>query len=307
MDRQRVVSRFKGWMSDRNLSSETVTAYLIELNVFFRYLDSINVGVLEVRKADVLDYLAELSQKGKKAEGRNRSLYALRSFFNCLKDYEYIETNPSEGIRRAKVQKNRKPTYLEKEELEEFFTLKRDEKYASRNILIFALMSYMGLRVGEVVRLDINHIDRTTNMLAILGKGNKWRYLPIVPDMMNLIDQYLKDRLLPYREKEGSQPLFVSQIGKRLSRRSMQYLASSLFKTLGDSQPKLRDLNLSAHKLRHTFATHQLREGTDLATVQMLLGHTDIKTTSIYVHVNTKQMVEAMNRVEININKIKED
>jgi site-specific recombinase XerD len=307
MDKQRIIDRFRGWMADRNLSSETVTAYVMEVKVFFRYLDGAGVDILSVRKADVLDYLADLSQNGKKAEGRNRSLYSLRSLFNCLKDYEFIETNPAEGIRRAKIVKNRKPTYLEKEELEEFFTLKKTAKYSSRNTLILALMSYMGLRVGEVVRLDLGHIDRTNNMLAILGKGNKWRYLPIVSDMMDLIDLYLLDRLTPYKEKEGVQPLFVSQVGKRLSRRSMQHLSSEIFKALGSTKPKLKDLKLSAHKLRHTFATHQLREGTDLATVQMLLGHTDIKTTSIYVHVNTKQMVEAMNRVEITIDKKKED
>lgn len=299
MNTTELVERFDGWMHLWNMSKHTRKAYKTELGVFLRFVEQEGLEFQTIGKEELLDFLAFLAKKGTGVKARNRTIYFLRTFFKFLIDYKYVTGNPALEIRKSKVERNKMPVFLESNELSEFMTDEEFNKYKARNLLIMALMGYMGLRVGEVARLNLQNIDWNSKMLAVEGKGDIWRYIPIPEDILLLIEEYLKDRIEPTKQEDNTDPLIVSQFKRRMSERMMQVLADKLFTRLVKNLPELKGVKLSAHKLRHTFATQLLRDGVDLSTIQQLLGHADIATTSIYVHTSKRQLVDAMSRVKV--------
>ena len=164
------------------------------------------------------------------------------------------------------------------------------------------LMSLAGLRVIEIQNLNITDLNRDEEDpgISVLGKGNKERYIPLPIPLFNLLLEYEKlYRSSPKTEHNNA--FFVSKRGTRISRRRIQEIAEDAFSSL-KSLPNttyLQNKKLSSHKLRHTFGTRLVREGTDLVTIQELMGHSNLSTTQIYTHVNNKQKQEAMRKNEV--------
>ncbi|MFF2479521.1 tyrosine-type recombinase/integrase [Paenibacillus sp. NPDC058071] len=282
---------FSIWMKNRGMTKATQNAYTNDTIHFLRSVHPKELAALG--KMDVMRYLSEARERGAGDEARNRKLSSIRAFFNALIEMEAAKTNPAAFMAKSRQEKNRIPVYLEESELERMLHHIQG-KHQIRNMAILLLMAYAGLRVGEIHRMNVHdlHPDGT---IHILGKGRKWRAVPLPKPLHDVLRRTLEVRIEARTGKD--QPFFVSQFGRRLSVRMIQTVAEQTFAELKQDIPALSAKQLSSHKLRHSFATMQIRSGTDIRTLQELLGHTSIETTQIYTHIDNKQLQKAMGQM----------
>jgi integrase/recombinase XerD len=289
---EELLELFDIWMKDQGFTQQTQKAYLGDVRLFLAATEPKTVNELEA--IDVLRFLTKMRQGGAGDSTRNRYLSSIRTFFGALIELKYADNNPALHLKKSKVEKNQLPSYLDEHVLSAFLE-SIEGKYQLRNVAMFLLMSYAGLRVSELHRLNISDFNRTTQLLQVYGKGRKWRSVPLPTSIALILGQALNERIDPRKTTE--QAFFVSQFGRRISTRMIQKIAESHFIELKKQFQELQGKSLSSHKLRHTFATMQVIAGTDIRTLQELLGHSSIQTTQIYTHVGDKQKQEAMNRV----------
>ncbi|MUT68808.1 tyrosine-type recombinase/integrase [Paenibacillus sp. NEAU-GSW1] len=286
---------FTIWMKNRGMTKATQQAYGGDVQSFLNAVYPNAIG--QLGKMDVMRYLAAAREKGAGDEARNRKLSAIRAFFKALIEMEAANSNPAALVAKSKQEKNRIPVYLEENELNELLQSVQG-KFYSRNVAIVLLMAYAGLRVGEVHRMNISDL-RPDGAIHILGKGRKWRVIPLPNAIHEVLRKALEERLTSRQGKD--QPFFVSQFGRRLSIRMIQTVADRTIEQLKLERPALADKPLSSHKLRHSFATMQIRSGTDIRTLQELLGHASIETTQIYTHIDNKQLQTAMDNIAVKL------
>ncbi|MCM3631784.1 tyrosine-type recombinase/integrase [Paenibacillus camelliae] len=282
------VNVFQLWMKQAGYADTTKKEYVREVRNFLAYLDGTELK--HVKKLTIVSYLVqEKEQLSDRA--RNRSLAALRSFFKALIDFELAVTNPAQEVKKSKTERNRKPIYLEQELLA--LTINYIEgKYQERNIALLLLMAYCGLRVGEVHRLNISNYDEEKATITVLGKGRKWNEIPLAPEVNQYMKRVVQQRIQPYRPQDEA--FFISQKGRRLSIRQIQKIISEMFKQLKAEHAELQGLQLSCHKLRHSFATLMLRNQVDIRVVKELMGHSSIDTTMIYTHIHDEEKKHAV-------------
>ncbi|MWV42348.1 tyrosine-type recombinase/integrase [Paenibacillus sp. HJL G12] len=282
------------WMKDAGFTSYTQKSYLGDVQQF---LVSIGDKRLEqVKKIHVMSYLSSVREQGVSDTTRNRKHAAVNCFFKALIELEMANANPAAGIKKSKTEKNRTPVYLDENQLPRFLE-SVEGKYRSRNLAVFLLMAYMGLRVGEVHTLNLTDYNRERHTLDVFGKGRKWRTLPVPTAVGVMLERAIDERITPWRKKEDA--FFISQKGQRLSIRNIQQIAADTFDRYQSDLPERQRLPYSSHKLRHSFATMLLRKGADLRTVQELLGHSSIQTTTVYTHVTSREKEEAISRLEV--------
>ncbi|SEM91388.1 tyrosine recombinase XerC [Paenibacillus sp. OV219] len=282
------------WLKDRSYSQETQKGYLHDVRSFLRSVSEKPLDTL--RKIDIMAHLTRIRNGGAGDGARNRALSSIRLFFKVMIEFNRVQTNPAIDVQKSKVEKNRVPVYIAQDDLGEFLQ-KVNSRYQTRDITILALMSYCGLRVGEIHRLNITDFNDKAALLAVLGKGRKWRYIPLPPALIDLLHNCLAERLLPKRSQETA--LFISRLGRRISKSAIQNVAEKTFEAFKKDYEQYKDVSLSSHKLRHSFATNLFATGkVDLRTLQELLGHADISTTQIYTHVNDQAKKEAMMTIQ---------
>lgn len=287
---------FHIWMKDAGYTEHTVKSYTGDVAEF---LVSIHGKSLEqVKKLHVLSFLSRARERGVSDSTRNRKHAAVNCFYKSLIELELVTNNPAFGIKKSKTEQNRAPVFLDENGLERFLQ-SVEGKYRTRNLAIFLLMGYMGLRVGEVHALNCKDYNVERRTLDVFGKGRKWRTLPVPETVAELLSQALQERLDPWRAKEEA--LFVSQKGKRLSIRSIQLISTETFERFQKESASNQRINYSSHKLRHSFATMMLRRGADLRTVQELLGHSSIQTTTVYTHVTSREKEQAMALLDVKL------
>lgn len=284
------------WMKDAGYTLYTQKSYLADVRQF---LGSLNGRKLDaVKKLHVVSYLTSVRERGVSDATRNRKHASVSCFFKALIELELHTANPAAGIKKSKTDKNREPVYLDESDLQRFLSA-IEGKYRVRNLAVFLLMSYMGLRVGEVHVLNISDYNVERRSLRVFGKGRKWRNVPVPEDVAPFLEKAIEDRLEPWRSKEEA--LFVSQKGRRLSIRGIQLIAADTFERFQQGIPAAQKRPYSSHKLRHSFATMLLRKGADLRTVQELLGHSSIQTTTVYTHITSREKEEAMSKLQISL------
>ncbi|NOU77642.1 tyrosine-type recombinase/integrase [Paenibacillus sp. LMG 31459] len=282
------------WMKDAGYTAYTQKSYLADAREFLGSLNGRELGT--VKKLQVVSYLTSVRERGVSDATRNRKHASISCLFKALTELELLNINPAAGIKKSKTEKNREPVYLDEQDLQRFLSAV-DGKYRSRNLAVFLLMSYMGLRVGEVHTLNQSDYNVERRSLRVFGKGRKWRNVPVPEDIAPYLDQALTDRLNPWHSKEEA--MFISQKGRRLSIRGIQGIAADTFSRFQSEVPSSQRRPYSSHKLRHSFATMLLRKGADLRTVQELLGHSSIQTTTVYTHITSREKEEAMSRLQI--------
>lgn len=288
------IEAFLIWMKDAGYTQHTQKSYLGDVSQF---LGSIGDKKLEqLKKIHVMSYLSSVREQGVSDTTRNRKHAAVNSFFKALIELEMANANPAAGIKKSKTDKNRTPVYLDEQQLPRFLE-SVEGKYRSRNVAVFLLMAYMGLRVGEVHTLNLTDYNRERHTLDVFGKGRKWRTLPVPEAVGVMLDRAILERITPWRKKEDA--LFISQKGQRISIRNIQQIAADTFDRYQSDVPERQRIPYSSHKLRHSFATMLLRKGADLRTVQELLGHSSIQTTTVYTHVTSREKEEAISRLEV--------
>ncbi|MDD9270396.1 tyrosine-type recombinase/integrase [Paenibacillus sp. GCM10023248] len=282
---------FDTWMKDQGFTKRTQLAYLGDVRLFLSAMDK---PLHQLAAIDIMRFLTRMRQGGAGDAARNRYLSSIRTFFSALIELQAAEINPALHIKKSKVEKNPIPTFLS-EDLLAVFLQSIEGKYQVRNVAMFLLMSYAGLRVSELNRLNVSDFNRATSTLQVYGKGRKWRVIPLPNELVQVLNKALEERLEP--RVAGEQPFFVSQFGRRISVRMIQTIAEKHFVEMKKNYTELQGKSISSHKLRHTFATMQVLAGTDIRTLQELLGHASIQTTQIYTHVGDKQKQEAMQRI----------
>lgn len=287
------IQAFTIWMKQSGYTEATRKEYMREV---YDYLSSLNeLPVQQAGKLNVVGFLVS-KQESAGDRTRNRTLSAIRSFYASLIDFELTTRNPALEVKKSKTEKNKIPVYLEEQELRNLLTYIKG-RYRERNLAIFLLMGYCGLRVGEVYRLNLSHFKQEKGTLEVLGKGRKWNEIPLPDLVVEYLVKVEEARIQPSRSKEEA--FFVSQKGRRLSIRQIQKIAAQVFEAFKKDHPQMTDMRLSCHKLRHSFATMLLNNNVDIRVVKELLGHASIETTMIYTHINDEQKRSAMTTIEV--------
>jgi integrase/recombinase XerC len=240
-----------------------------------------------VNAKDVRQYIAELHRKGLHGHSLQRSLSAIRSFYNFLLKNRLSKINPAQGIRAPKSE-HKLPHVLDVDAMNHLLDTETDDPLEQRDLAIMELTYSCGLRLSEIESLNVLDMASDDNMMAITGKGRKTRYVPIGKKARLAIQLWMKSRADYAAISE--QALFVSQRGNRLKARSIQQRLQRFAEHYNNSQ------HLHPHMLRHSFASHLLQSSHDLRAVQELLGHEDISTTQIYTHLDFQHLADVYDK-----------
>ncbi|MDX8397188.1 MAG: tyrosine recombinase XerC [Mariprofundaceae bacterium] len=266
----------------RLASVHTVSNYQRDLKSFLKCCGD-QKNLAEVKYSDVQDYLIEMHSKGRSAATLARHLSAIRSLFDAAVQLKWCKVNVAAAVRTPKLPQ-RLPRVLPPEQTEKLM-LKTSSDSELRDVCLVALMYGCGLRVSELVSLDLNDVDLTGSELRVLGKGRKERIAPMPLGVLKLIRQYMFERA--HLLDNG---LFLNCRGTRLSVRSVQRILKQRALENG------ADTSVSPHQLRHSFATHLLVGGADLRAIQELLGHSSLATTERYVHLDINKLTEVYDK-----------
>jgi integrase/recombinase XerC len=282
---QEPVERFLQHLRDeRRLSPRTLEAYRRDLNDFTEWAVSQPVHAWsKITDHLVRGYAATRHRQGLSAKSLQRRLSALRSFYNYLLREDLSKHNPAQGVRAPKVRR-KLPKTLEPDQLGHLLEINSDDPLDRRDRAIMELFYSSGLRLAELVSLDLDDLDMQDAVVQVTGKGNKTRRLPIGRLALNALQDWLGARSSIAATHETA--LFVSQRGQRLSPRSVQ--ARLRQKAIQQGAPQ----HVHPHMLRHSCASHLLESSGDLRAVQELLGHADISTTQIYTHLDFQHLAE---------------
>jgi integrase/recombinase XerC len=271
----------------RQLSPHTLSNYQRDLICLQRYCQEHHIASAEqLTEADIRAWVSQLHRRGLAGSSIQRSLSASRSFFNYLGRERGRPRNPA-----ASVQAPRKPRKLPKtldaDQVAQYLDFKEDSAIARRDRAIAELFYSSGLRLAELVAVDIDDIDQHSKLLTVTGKGNKTRTVPVGSVALQAIARWLEVRPDNTAEEEDARlALFTSSRGQRISVRNIQ----ARLKVQGRKSGMLQDVH--PHMLRHSFASHMLESSGDLRAVQELLGHANISTTQIYTHLDFQHLAK---------------
>ena len=283
---------FKNYLKlERGLSINSIKSYEYDLNLFKNFIQSNKMSdtPFNCRPETVKNYLYN-NLSNKKSRSQARSISSIKSFFNYLIFEGYIKKSPISDIESPKLEKNLPEvlTELEIEKLIKSFDIK--ENFGQRNRTIIEVLYGTGIRVSELVNLKLSNIFFKESIIKIIGKGNKERFVPLGKIASNEIRKYLKIRDNSIIDSKFSDIVFLNRYGRGLTR-------SMIFKIISDSYKRIGlDKKISPHTLRHSFATHLLKNGADLRTIQIILGHESITTTEIYTHLDTYHLDEVLKK-----------
>lgn len=271
---------------EKNLSPRTVKEYSKDLKLFFDYLDPYLREELTLKTIDertTREFLTYLKiEKKYTPKAINRKIATLKAYFGFLEAEKIIRRSPLSKLKSVKVGKQL-PRVLSEAEVQKFLdtVINSTDKNAKRDRAIFELFYATGIRIAELVGLNIEDIDFLNQVLKVRGKGNKERFV-----LMNDTSKESLEKYLAERSNISSQALFISRNNKRLSARRIEYIFAKYLRKAGINK------KASCHTLRHSFATHMLEGGADLMTIKELLGHENLSTTQIYTNISLKHIQE---------------
>ena len=279
---------------ERALSTNTLLAYARDLSKFASHIEQHSTPVRSINLASVSSWMATLTRSGLGTRSLSRHLSAVRGLLRFLVREGLIQQDPTERAARPRIGRRLPKTLSEQDVLALLAAPSNETRRGMRDRAMLALMYACGLRVSEIIELEIGDIDLQRGIVAVLGKGQKRRLVPIAESVLEQINLYLgasdRQRLIR-RQKPSLKPfLFPSPRGGHLTRQGFWKIVRGYAAMAG-----IRG-NVYPHRLRHSFATHLLLGGADLRSVQMLLGHVDISTTEIYTHVTREHVHRAHQR-----------
>ena len=298
----------------QNCSEKTVSEYMLDLRTFFRYLvardNKISLDSEEFEKIDIssvdLDYIRNITTediyefimyadniRGNMAAAKSRKLSAIKGFFKYLTVKRFmLEDNPAINIESPK-KRQALPKYLSLEEslmLLEAVKNDKDSKTRVRDYTIITLFLNCGMRLSELVGIDLTDIDRDLRSLTVTGKGNKQRIIYLNEACRDALSSYIEERQSERYANTNTKALFLSSRSQRISVKTVQWMVYKYLDLAG-----LESKHYSVHKLRHTAATLMYQSGNvDVRVLKDILGHEQLNTTQIYTHVSNRSMEEAM-------------
>ncbi len=286
---------FSKYLKHEKCASEhTHKNYLVDLSQLFKYLEKSYPGIRadgtkqisDVTADDVRGYLGAMFESHSPSSIA-RKLASLRTFFQYCLRRSLVLTNPAKEVATPKVPK-KVPRFLT---VDEVFALMEAPVFntvlGSRDRAIMELLYAAGLRVGELVGLDIELIDLVSKTVRVMGKGRKERIVPIGDKARLAVSDYLEKRATLLSDGSTERALFVNRHGGRLTARSVERMMTKYIRKCGIQK------NVTPHMLRHSFATHLIGAGADMRGIQELLGHASLSTTQKYTHVGIENLMKA--------------
>ncbi len=278
----------------RNASPHTLRNYASDLEQFYLYLARTAEGserpepeLDQIDNITIREFLGHLYQRGNKKSSVARKLATVRSFIKFLRGEGAVSTNPAKLVATPRQEK-RLPDFLPTGSVVELIEAPDTSSIlGKRDRAILELLYATGLRVSELVGLDLGDIDLGEKILRVLGKGRKERVVPFGQKALEALEDYMRARADLIKQVRNAEvdAVFLNARGGRLTSRSVEYLIDRYVEKLAQR------LKVHPHTLRHSFATHMLNAGADLRAIQELLGHESLSTTQKYTHVSTEQLM----------------
>ncbi len=267
------------WLED-GLAKNTLESYRSDLSHFSQWFKK---GLLTASQADIQQYLAVKFPQSK-PRSINRLIATLRRFYRyCLRE-NLVQADPTLQIEAPKIARSL-PKSLSEQEVEDLLNAPNTgEAMGLRDRAMLELLYASGLRVSELVGIQVNEVSTQDGVVRVTGKGSKTRLVPMGQEAADWIDKYLKIARPEMLQKRLCDALFVTNRAQGMTRQAFWHLIKRYAAQAGIHK------HISPHVLRHAFATHLLNHGADLRVVQMLLGHADISTTQIYTHVARERL-----------------
>ncbi len=268
---------------EKQLSPHTQSNYLRDLKVLQDFCLEQNIRNWKQMQPNQMRFFAASAfRKGLGPTSIQRRLSACRSFFNYLLVEGEVEINPVLDVRAPKAPR-RLPKTLDVDQMDQLLNMQGEGHVFLRDKAMLEMFYSSGLRLAELVSLNINSIDYSENLVRVVGKGNKTRVLPVGKHALNALKAWLAVRS-DWAKNKDEQAIFVSNRGTRISHRNVQQRVKYWAKKQGINH------DLHPHQFRHSFASHMLESSSDLRAVQELLGHADISTTQIYTHLDFQHL-----------------
>ena len=290
------IERFRRYLAaERRCSAHTVAAYTRDLQTLVSYCEQAGLdGWTDLDSGHLRSFAARLHGGGLGPRSIQRRLSAIRSFYEFLQreghalrnggeasEVARIRSNPGQDVRAPKAAR-RLPETLDADQMARLPEIPAGEPFATRDRAIMELLYSSGLRLAEIVGLDVSHLDLRDRTVHVLGKGRKARVVPVGRVAIRSLEQWLAERAGLARPDEPA--LFVGRSGRRLGRRAVELRVAYWARRQGLAA------NVYPHLFRHSFASHLLESGAELRGVQELLGHADIATTQIYTHLDFQHL-----------------
>ena len=276
------------WM-ERGLSKNTLSAYRTDLKNFVTWLrqtsgESLSDLIIEANRDVIQKYFSELESREISPRSRARLLSSLRLFYAYLLREKIIDIDPVALIDAPKLGRSLPKILTEKDVESLLMAPDTATLLGLRDRSLFEVLYATGLRVSELVGLELTQINLVQGVLRVTGKGNKERLVPLGEEAINWLEKYLNIARSDLLKGQVTDALFVTKRGGAMTRQAFWYLIKRYA-----FQAEIAS-DISPHTLRHAFATHLLNHGADLRVVQMLLGHSDLSTTQIYTHVANERL-----------------
>jgi len=271
----------------KGLSKNTSQSYKTDIEKLFTFVERKELDSITRLKSNLIsEFLAELNISGLNISSINRCIVSIKQFFKYLMLENIIETDPTADLISPRMKKTI-PDVLSLEDIEKILNVPDLTKFEGiRDSAMLEVLYASGLRVTELVELKQVNINYDHGYLIVMGKGSKERIVPIGLTSIKKINDYLELSRPHLVKNELSDYLFITRRGTCFTRQGFWKLIKAYAKEAGIVK------NISPHTIRHSFATHLLERGADLRTIQLLLGHSDISTTQIYTHVESKRLRE---------------
>ena len=266
------------WL-EKNLSQNTLSSYKNDLQKFRNFLEKNNKTVLNADHFLILSFLSMLLDQGFSSKTVSRNISSLKSFYKYLISVDHLKLNPMSNIDAPKSGLFL-PTTLTVEETQLILDAPNEKRPIELRdkAMLYALYA-TGMRISELISLNMHNIDLVRGSVQVIGKGGKERMIPLTDDAIKFIKIYIKEAREILNKGKDHNNLFLSTHGKKISRHSFWHRIKAYLKRVNINK------DVHPHTLRHAFATHMLNNGADLRSVQLLLGHSDLATTQIYTHI----------------------
>lgn len=281
------LSEFQDYLLNvRRYSSNTVSSYSFDICDFTKFIRGLGKIFKDIKVDDVKSWILDLTERQIGKRSIKRKMSSLKSFYAWMYLQKKVDSDPFEYVHSPKAT-HALPDFFSEKEIDALLAAneKRTDKLKDRDQALLMLMFASGLRASEVVNLTFNQVDFDNRIMKVSGKGNKDRLVPFTNSakeaMLNYINDLRKDLL-----KEDTKYIFLNSKGNKMTVRGLEYILDEI-----EAKTGLYG-KIHPHMLRHSFATKMLNRGADLRTIQELLGHSSIETTSIYTHVAYENMKE---------------
>lgn len=261
--------------TEKRASANTVSSYLRDVHQFAAAMENKGVELVQVVTQEVEDYANSLMKRGKSPATVTRSVASIKSFYACLMGKGYVSGNPAKGVAPAKVER-KLPQVLTSKEVELFLEQPEcTDLKGYRDRAMLELLYATGIRVSELIELDVDDLNLPGGVLKCFSKG-KERMIPLYPTAIRALGEYINNVRPQLVDSAEETALFVNMSGERMSRQGFWKLIKHYQEKAGIQK------DITPHTLRHSFAAHLLENGADLRSIQEMLGHADISSTQIY-------------------------